>query len=66
MESPNIAIAKALVDLAVLSSRLRNGVLEITFEGGIILMVHSPGHPLCLKLITPNGILDTDVDSGGD
>ena len=62
LDSPNVRIANTLINLSVLSSRLRNGILEITFEGNIILMVHSPGHPLALKLITPNGIIDTEGD----
>lgn len=58
LEPQRKVIGDTLTGLAVSSLRLRKGVLEITFEGGLVLMAYVPGYPMVLKLLTPNGIIE--------
>ena len=60
--STNQQIGDLLVGQEILRSRLRAGILEITFSDGMILQVYAPGQKLGIKLLTPNGIIEEGLE----
>lgn len=61
-QSANQRIGELIAGHQLQSSRLRAGILELLFDGGLTLMVYVPGQKLGIKLLTPNGIIEEGFD----